>query len=59
MNSDLVSKACLVIRSAIANAMNWSDIERLVKDAQSRGDPTALAIQSLKLRTNEITLLLQ
>lgn len=58
MNSDLVSKACLVIRSAVANSMDWGDIELLVKDAQSRGDPVALAITSLKLGTNEITLLL-
>ena len=59
MSSDLVSKACLVIRSAIANAMDWGDIELLVKDAQTRGDPVAMAIKSLKLKSNEITLLLQ
>ena len=59
MNSDLVTKACIVIRSAVANAMNWGDIELLVKDAQGRGDPVALAIRSLKLKTNEITMLLQ
>lgn len=59
MNSDLVTKACLVIRSAVANAMDWGDIELLVKDAQSRGDPVALAIKGLKLKSNEITLLLQ
>lgn len=59
MNSDLVSKACLVIRSAVANAMDWGDIELLVKDAQSRGDTVALAIRSLKLKSNAITLLLQ
>ena len=59
MNSDLVTKACLVIRSAVANAMDWGDIELFVKDAQSRGDPVALAIKSLKLKSNEITLLLQ
>lgn len=59
MNSDLVTKASLVIRSAVANAMNWGDIELLVKDSQGRGDPVALAIKSLKLHRNEITLLLQ
>ncbi len=57
-NADLVSKACLVIRSAVANAMDWGDIELLVKEAQSTGDPVASAIKSLKLKTNEITMLL-
>ena len=59
MNSDLVSKACLVIRSAVASSMDWGDIELLVKDAQTRGDPVAMAITSLKLKGNAITLLLQ
>ena len=56
---DLVERACVVIRSAIANAMDWGDIELLVKDAQARGDPVALAIHSLKLTSNEVTLLLR
>ena len=55
---DLVEAACLVIRSAIASALDWSDIELLLKDAQAKGDPVAMAIQGLKLQTNEITLLL-
>ncbi|XP_064403966.1 ribosome quality control complex subunit NEMF-like isoform X2 [Halichondria panicea] len=59
MNLDLVEKACLVIRSAVANAMDWGDIELLVKDYQARGDPVASAIQGLKLNSNEITLLLR
>ena len=59
MNLDLVERASLVIRSAVANAMDWGDIELLVKDYQARGDPVALAIQGLKLKTNEITLLLK
>ena len=59
LNIDLVEKASLVIRSAVASAMDWGDIELLVKDAQGRGDPVALAIQNLKLSSNEITLLLR
>ena len=47
-----------MIRSAVANAMDWGDIDLLVKDAQSMGDPVAMAIKSLKLKTNEITMLL-
>ena len=59
LNVDLIDRATLVIRSAIANAMDWGDIELLVKDAQGRGDPVAMAIQSLKLKSNEITLILR
>ena len=59
LNVDLVERASAVIRSAIANAMDWGDIELLVKDAQARGDPVALAIHSLKLSSNEITLALR
>lgn len=58
-NIDLVDRASVVIRSAIANAMDWGDIELLVKDAQARGDPVASVIHGLKLSSNEITLLLK
>ena len=54
-----MERACVVIRSAIATAMDWSDIELLVKDAQARGDLVAMVIHSLKLSSNEITLLLR
>ncbi len=59
MNFDLVERATLVIRSAIASSMDWGDIELLVKDAQARGDPVAMVIQGLKLSSNGITLLLR
>lgn len=59
INADTVERACMVIRSAIASAMDWKDIELLVKDAQSQGDPVASIVHSLKLSTNQITLLLR
>ena len=59
MNADLVERACLVIRSAVANAMDWGDIDLLVKEAPGRGDPVAMAIHCLKLGANQITLLLR
>ena len=59
LNTDLVERTCIVIRSAIANAMDWGDIELLVRDAQTRGDPVAGSIHSLKLQSNQITLLLK
>ena len=48
-----------MVRSAVANGMDWGDIELLVKDAQARRDPVAMVIHGLKLKTNEITLLLR
>ena len=39
--------------------MDWGDIELLVRDAQTRGDPIAGSIHSLKLQSNQITLLLK
>ena len=59
LNTALVEQASVVIRSAIATGMDWTDIELLVRDAQSRGDPVAMAVHSLKLKSNEVTLLLQ
>ena len=59
INADVVERACIVIRSAVANAMDWKDIELLVKDAQSQGDPVASIIHSLKLQSNQVTLLLR
>ena len=59
LNTDLVEKACLVIRSAVASSMDWRDIDLLVREAQSRGDPVASTINSLKLQSNQITLLLK
>ncbi|XP_019850525.1 PREDICTED: nuclear export mediator factor Nemf-like [Amphimedon queenslandica] len=58
-NTDLVERACLVIRSAVASSMDWGDIELLVHDAQGRGDPVANSIQGLKLHSNLITLWLK
>ena len=59
LNYDLIEQACLVIRSAVANSMDWSDIELLVKDAQTRGDPVAQSIHGLKLYSNHITMMLK
>ncbi|XP_035229231.1 nuclear export mediator factor Nemf-like [Stegodyphus dumicola] len=58
MNLELVDKAILVIRSAIANQISWSDIQDLIKEAQLEGDPVAKAIKKLKLDINHFTVLL-
>ncbi|KAG8184693.1 hypothetical protein JTE90_013086 [Oedothorax gibbosus] len=58
MNLELVEKAILVIRSAIANQISWSEIQDLIKEAQLEGDPVAKAIKKLRLDINHFTMLL-
>ena len=43
----------------MANSMDWGNIELLVKDAQTRGDPIAQSIHGLKLYSNHITMMLR
>lgn len=57
-NQTLVDNAILAIQSALANQMSWPDIQVLLKEAQTRGDPVASAIKQLKLETNHVALLL-
>ncbi|XP_046545079.1 nuclear export mediator factor NEMF-like [Haliotis rubra] len=59
MNLQLVDQAILIVRSALANQIDWTEIWNLVKEAQLTGDPVAGAIKSLKLDTNHVTLLLK
>lgn len=47
-----MDKAIRVICGAIANQLDWADIESLVRDAQANEDPVALKIRKLKLDTN-------
>ena len=58
VNTDLVERACLVIQSAIASGMTWTDIEAVVRDARERGDSVAQRIHKLKLKEGLMTLLL-
>lgn len=55
-NQVLVDQAIQAIRRALANQMPWPDIETLVKEATSAGDPVAGKIKGLKLDINHITL---
>ncbi|CAI9591240.1 unnamed protein product, partial [Staurois parvus] len=59
MNLDIVDRAVQVVRSALANQIDWTEIGQIVKEAQVQGDPVALAIKELKLQTNHITMLLK
>ncbi|KAK8390645.1 hypothetical protein O3P69_010388 [Scylla paramamosain] len=58
LNKDLVDKAIFVVRSTVANQIDWRQIDELLAEAQARGDPVALVIRQLKLKTNSMTLLL-
>ncbi|XP_043930219.1 nuclear export mediator factor NEMF [Protopterus annectens] len=59
MNLQIVDRAIQVVRSALANQIDWSEIGIIVKEAQAQGDPVASAIKELKLATNHITMLLK
>ncbi|KAK5886474.1 hypothetical protein CesoFtcFv8_017503 [Champsocephalus esox] len=59
MNLPVVERALQVVRSALANQVDWTEIGTIVKDAQAAGDPVACAIKDLKLKTNHITMLLK
>uniref|UniRef100_A0A2C9K1Q6 NFACT RNA-binding domain-containing protein n=1 Tax=Biomphalaria glabrata TaxID=6526 RepID=A0A2C9K1Q6_BIOGL len=58
-NLELVDKAILIVRSALANQIDWSEIWNFVKEAKASGDPVASSIKSLKLDSNQITLMLR
>ncbi|VDM40533.1 unnamed protein product [Toxocara canis] len=72
LNSELVDRALLVIRSAIANqafaylsfldtlfGLSWEMIEEMRKKACESGDPVASAIVGLNLNSNEMLLSLR
>ncbi|XP_061172941.1 ribosome quality control complex subunit NEMF-like [Saccostrea echinata] len=59
LNLPLVDQALLIVRSALANQIDWTEIQNLVKEAQLQGDPVASCITGLKLESNIITLLLR
>uniref|UniRef100_A0A3Q0S7P6 Ribosome quality control complex subunit NEMF n=1 Tax=Amphilophus citrinellus TaxID=61819 RepID=A0A3Q0S7P6_AMPCI len=49
MNLPVVERALQVVRSALANQVDWTEIGIIVKEAQAAGDPVACAIKELKL----------
>ncbi|KAI7804319.1 ribosome quality control complex subunit NEMF-like [Triplophysa rosa] len=59
MNLQTVDRALQVVRSALANQVDWAEIALIVKEAQVAGDPVACAIKQLKLHSNHITMLLK
>ncbi|CAN7991727.1 unnamed protein product [Ixodes hexagonus] len=59
INLELVERALLVLRSALANQIGWAEITELLREAQEQGDPVARAIKQLKLDTNHFAMLLR
>ncbi|XP_036341726.1 LOW QUALITY PROTEIN: nuclear export mediator factor NEMF homolog [Rhagoletis pomonella] len=55
-NQQLVDHAISAVQSLIASQMSWSDIDKVVKEAQADDDPVAGVIKQLKLETNHISL---
>ncbi|UMM21694.1 hypothetical protein L5515_003267 [Caenorhabditis briggsae] len=53
LNQELVEKALLLIRSALANQFSWQTIEEMRKSAAANGDPVAKSIDSFKFENNE------
>ncbi|CAM9319563.1 unnamed protein product [Chrysoparadoxa australica] len=51
-----VEQALMVIRSALANGIDWVGLEDLVEQEQSNGNPIALLIDSLKLDEGRVVL---
>jgi predicted ribosome quality control (RQC) complex YloA/Tae2 family protein len=53
-----VDNAILVVNSLLSQGMDWGALKRVVKEESRKGNPIASLIHSLKLETNQITLML-
>ncbi|CAM9401439.1 unnamed protein product [Ectocarpus sp. 6 AP-2014] len=56
--ADEVEKALMVVRSALANGMDWQDLEDLVKAETANGNPIASLIHELRLDRNQASVVL-
>ncbi|OQR81173.1 hypothetical protein ACHHYP_16685 [Achlya hypogyna] len=57
-NQGDIENVLLVVRSALANGMDWKDLEDLVKAEQKNGNPIASLIHRLDLAQNRVAVLL-
>ena len=58
INLEEVEQAINIIRSAIANSIDWKELSNIIKEEKKKGEQIACLIHKLKLETNEISLLL-
>ncbi|KAF9584764.1 hypothetical protein BGW38_005269 [Lunasporangiospora selenospora] len=57
-NLEMCDQAIMIIRNAIATGMDWKDLADLVEDEKRHGNPIALMIDTLKLESNQICVIL-
>jgi hypothetical protein len=57
-NLEDVDEAIEIICSAVAQAYDWEEIRRIIKEQKKEGNRIAKIINHLKLETNQITLIL-
>ncbi|KDO27470.1 hypothetical protein SPRG_07059 [Saprolegnia parasitica CBS 223.65] len=57
-NQGDIENVLLVLRSALANGMDWKDLEDLIKQEQKNGNPVASLIHKLDLAQNRVSVLL-
>lgn len=58
LNASIVDSALNTIRSAIANQIDWKEIEELVAEAADSGDPVLSRVRNLRLDINHFSMLL-
>ncbi|KAF0686277.1 Aste57867_21883 [Aphanomyces stellatus] len=57
-NQQDIENVLLVIRSALASGMDWTDLDDLIKQEQHNGNPVATLIHKLDLAQNRVHVLL-
>ncbi|KAG0033921.1 hypothetical protein BGZ82_005920 [Podila clonocystis] len=57
-NLEMCDQAIMIIRNAIATGMDWKDLADLVEEEKKHGNPIALMIDTLKLESNQICVIL-
>ncbi|KAF8971959.1 hypothetical protein BGZ46_010228, partial [Entomortierella lignicola] len=57
-NLEMCDQAIMIIRNAVATGMDWKDLADLVDEEKRHGNPIALMIDSLKLESNCVCVIL-
>ncbi|KAG0266612.1 hypothetical protein DFQ27_009619 [Actinomortierella ambigua] len=57
-NLEICDQAIMIIRNAVATGMDWKDLADLVEEEKRHGNPIALMIDSLKLDSNQVCVIL-
>ncbi|KAF8930285.1 hypothetical protein BGZ58_008346 [Dissophora ornata] len=58
-NLEMCDQAIMIIRNAVATGMDWKDLADLVDEEKRHGNPIALMIDSLKLESNSVCVILR